>query len=105
GCRPARQSGTLCGVLRCVEELLVPRIEVELDGHALPGHDPVERVERREAGGVQLYAGQRLSVLHLKAREPAGEPAPVELEDRMLDHLHVIWPVLALPVEEERLVE
>src|SRR5262245_24529842 len=105
GLRPIAEAGPLVRDLAVVEELHLSRLEVEIDGHVLAAHDPVERVERRQARGVQWDAGQCLSVLDLKAREASAEPAHVQLEDRMLDDLHVIMRVLALPVEEERLIE
>src|SRR5262245_59515385 len=102
---PVAKTGALVGDLPIVEVLHLSRLEVEVDGHVRTGHDLVERVERRQARGVQLQAGQGVPVLDLKARESSGEPSLVELEDRMLDHLHVIVRMLALPVEKERLVQ
>src|SRR5688572_15451431 len=105
GLRPVAEAGPLVGDPPVVQKLHLARLEVEVHRHVLAAHDRIERLERRLARVVERHPGQRLSVPHLKAREAAGEPTLVQLEDGMVDHHHIARGMLALPVEAERPIE
>src|SRR5262245_14095860 len=105
GLGPITEARTLVGDLAIVEELHLPRLEVEVHAEIRAVHGAVELVEGGLALGIQGHAGQGLSIADLEARQPAVQPARLHLEDRAVRHHGVAGRVLALPVEVERLVE
>src|SRR5262249_45352038 len=59
--RPVPKAGPLVGDLPVVQELHLPGLEVEIDGHVRAAHDGVERIERRHALRVERHLGQRVA--------------------------------------------
>src|SRR5262245_51404372 len=58
--RPVAEAGSLVGDLAVVQELHLPGLEVEVDGHVLSAHHGIERVERGNPGRVERSPGERL---------------------------------------------
>src|SRR5215472_18760484 len=102
---PVAEAGPLVRDLPVVDELHLPRLEVEVHAEIFAIHGAVQLVQGGFALSVERYASQRLPVLHLEAREPPVQPTRVDLEDRVMRDHAVVGSVLALTIEVEGLVQ
>src|SRR5262249_492171 len=99
--RPVAEARPLVRDLPVVDELHLPRLEVEVHAEifAIPGAVPL--AQRPSAPPP----ARPPPALRLEAGEPAVQPARVDLEDRVMRDHDVIGGVLALASEVEGLVQ
>src|SRR5512146_656438 len=78
GLRPVAEARPLVSDLPVVDELHLPRLEIEVHAQLRPVHGAIQLVQRGLALRVEGHPGQRLAVPDLEAREPSAEPVRLD---------------------------
>src|SRR5918994_2980730 len=105
GFGPVAERRALVAERAVIDDLHLARLELEAGRHAGLVEDGLEGLQCRRSLSVERLAGELLAVLHLEMRQAGDQPAVLVLEHRMMGRHDVIWRMLALAVEVERLVE